>query len=93
MQVSDNNLQEDSSGTNKYCKEAMEIILEALVCDESPATQKNSAFILSNLGGTYAWTGEPYTVAWLVKKAGLISLHHKNIIRNIDWSDQSIQVS
>ncbi|KAL8158011.1 hypothetical protein AgCh_002645 [Apium graveolens] len=82
---------EDSSGTSKYCKEAMEIILEALVCDDSPATQKDSAFILSNLGGTYAWTGEPYTVAWLVKKAGLISLHHKNIIRNIDWSDQCIQ--
>ncbi|KAK1387571.1 putative E3 ubiquitin-protein ligase LIN-1 [Heracleum sosnowskyi] len=81
---------EDSSDTSIYCKEAMEIILEALVCDDNPATQ-NSAFILSNLGGTYAWTGEPYTVAWLVKKAGLVSLHHKNIIRNIDWSDQSIQ--
>lgn len=93
MNPGNNNFQEDSSGTVIYREEAMEVLLESLTCEENPATQKLSAFILSNLGGTYAWTGEPYTIAWLVKKAGLISLHHKNMIRSVDWSDESLQVT
>lgn len=75
-----------------FREEAMEVLLESMVCEENSATQILSAFILSNLGGTYSWTGEPYTVAWLVKKAGLTSLYHRNMIRNFDWLDQSLQV-
>ena len=82
---------EDSSGRSMFREEAMEVLLESMVCEENSATQILSAFILSNLGGTYSWTGEPYTVAWLVKKAGLTSLYHRNMIRNFDWLDQSLQ--
>ncbi|CAK9138979.1 unnamed protein product [Ilex paraguariensis] len=82
---------EDSRGKSIYREEAVEALLESLTCEENSATQQLSAFILSNIGGTYSWTGEPYTVAWLVKKAGLTSIHHRNIIRNFDWLDQSLQ--
>ena len=51
-----------------------------------------SASILSTIGGTFAWTGEPYTVAWLLKKVGLSS-DHQNMIKSINWLDQSLQVS
>lgn len=71
----------------------MQVLLKYLTSEESSDMQLLSAFILSNLGGTYAWTGEPYTVAWLVKKAGLTSLYHWNMIRNFNWSDKSLQVS
>lgn len=70
----------------------MEVLLESLASEGSPSTKALSAFILSNLGGTYAWTGEPYTVAWLLKKTGLTSSRHRNMIRNFDWSDPSLQV-
>ncbi|KAA8527444.1 hypothetical protein F0562_034841 [Nyssa sinensis] len=82
---------EDSSGRSIFREEAVEVLLESVICEENSAAQQLSALILSNLGGTYAWTGEPYTVAWLVKKAGLTSLHHRNMIRNFDWFDQSLQ--
>ncbi|OVA00222.1 WD40 repeat [Macleaya cordata] len=84
---------EDSSGRSIFREEAIEVLLESIVSEESSATQILSAFILSNLGGTYAWTGEPYTAAWMVIKTGLTSLHHRNMIRNFDWSDQSLQDS
>ncbi|KAK1418987.1 hypothetical protein QVD17_28141 [Tagetes erecta] len=70
---------------------AIETLLESLICEENSDSQQLAAFILSNIGGTYAWTGEPYTIAWLVKKAGLNSMLHKNIIKNIDWSDDTLQ--
>lgn len=76
-----------------YREEAVKALLESLTCEENSAKQALSAFILSNIGGTYSWTGEPYTVAWLAKRAGLTSLHHKNIIKNYDFSDESLQVS
>ncbi|KAF8387859.1 hypothetical protein HHK36_026521 [Tetracentron sinense] len=82
---------EDSSAKSVFREEAMEVLLESVASEESSAPQRLSAFILSNLGGTFAWTGEPYTAAWLVKKTGLTSLYHKNMIRNIDWLDQSLQ--
>ncbi|KAL7596995.1 hypothetical protein Lser_V15G30708 [Lactuca serriola] len=70
---------------------AIEAFLEALTCEENLETQQLAAFIFSNLGGTYSWTGEPYTIAWLLKKAGLNSMLHKNIVKNIDWSDDTLQ--
>ncbi|XP_059632741.1 putative E3 ubiquitin-protein ligase LIN-1 isoform X2 [Cornus florida] len=82
---------EDLSSRSIFREEAMEVLLESVTCEENSADQQLSAFILSNLGGTYAWTGEPYTVAWLLKKAGLTSLQHRNMIRNFDWLDQSLQ--
>lgn len=54
--------------------------------------QSLSASILSNLGGTFSWTGEPYTVAWLLRKVGLSS-DHQNMIKSFNWFDQSLQVN
>ncbi|XP_051127099.1 putative E3 ubiquitin-protein ligase LIN-1 isoform X3 [Andrographis paniculata] len=82
---------EDASVKCIYREEAAEAILDSLRCEESPATQALSSFILANLGGTYSWTGEPYTVAWLVKKTGLTSAHHRNLIKNYDFLDQCLQ--
>lgn len=62
-----------------------------MACEEIPAMQLLSASILSTLGGTFAWTGEPYTVAWLLRKVGLSS-DHQNMIKSFDWFDQSLQV-
>ncbi|KAL1320911.1 putative E3 ubiquitin-protein ligase LIN-1 isoform X2 [Arachis ipaensis] len=70
--------------------EAVKVLLRALVSQESSA-QILSASILSNLAGTYAWTGEPYTAAWLLRKTGLNSPYHHNMIRNFNWLDQSLQ--
>ncbi|KAI3505102.1 hypothetical protein L1887_27007 [Cichorium endivia] len=70
---------------------AIEAFFESITCEENLDTQQLAAFMLSNIGGTYSWTGEPYTIAWLVKKAGLNSMLHKNIVKNIDWSDDTLQ--
>ena len=35
---------------------------------------------------------EPYTLAWLVKKAGLTSPYHRNMIRKSNWLDKSLHV-
>ena len=86
-------MQGNSNGQSVFREEAMQVLLKYLASEESSDTQLLSAFILSNLGGTYAWTGEPYTVAWLVKKAGLTSSYHRNMIRNFNWLDKSLQVS
>ncbi|XP_017975654.1 PREDICTED: putative E3 ubiquitin-protein ligase LIN-1 isoform X1 [Theobroma cacao] len=82
---------ENSSSKSVFRKEAMQVLLQSIASEESSNSQLLSAFILSNIGGTYAWTGESYTVAWLVKKAGLTSMYHRNMIRNFDWLDQSLQ--
>ncbi|KAI3469373.1 hypothetical protein Pfo_026036 [Paulownia fortunei] len=82
---------EDTSAKCIYREEAAEALLESLTCEDSPTTQTLSAFILSNLGGTYSWTGEPYTMAWLVKKTGLTLAYHRNLIKNYDFLDQSLQ--
>ncbi|PIA61365.1 hypothetical protein AQUCO_00300721v1 [Aquilegia coerulea] len=81
---------EDSSGKSIFRDEAMEVLLKAMISEQS-SKQVLSASILSNIGGTYAWAGEPYTAAWLVKRIGLTSNRHRNMIRNFDWSDQSLQ--
>ncbi|KAL9161312.1 hypothetical protein ABFS82_07G013400 [Erythranthe guttata] len=82
---------EDTFAKCMYREEAANALLESLACDESSSTQALSAFILSNLGGTYSWTGEPYTTAWLVKKTVLPSANHMNLIKNYDFLDQSMQ--
>ncbi|KAK6803632.1 hypothetical protein RDI58_001416 [Solanum bulbocastanum] len=82
---------EETSGKFVYCEEAMEALLKSVSCEENSATQALSAFILSNLGGTCSWSGEPYTIPWLLKKAGLTSLPHKNMIKNVDFSDKCLQ--
>ncbi|XP_019237489.1 PREDICTED: putative E3 ubiquitin-protein ligase LIN-1 isoform X2 [Nicotiana attenuata] len=82
---------EETSSKFVYCEEAMEALLESVTCEENSATQALSAFILSNFGGTCSWSGEPYTIPWLLKKAGLTSLQHKNMIKNVDFSDQCLQ--
>ncbi|KAE9598671.1 putative transcription factor WD40-like family [Lupinus albus] len=73
-----------------FREEAVQILLIALASEES-SEQILSASILSNLAGTYAWSGEPYTAAWLLRKTGLTSPYHQNIIRNFNWLDQSLQ--
>ena len=85
-------LQDDSLGKSVFKEEAMEVLLEALESEETASTHVLSGFILSNLGGTYAWTGEPYTAAWLVKKGGLSSNSQRNMIKNVDWCDPCLQV-
>ncbi|KAI5581095.1 hypothetical protein BDE02_08G198200 [Populus trichocarpa] len=82
---------EESSEKGSFKEEAIQVILKSVDSEVSSPTQQLSAFIFANLGGTYAWTGEPYTVAWLVKKAGLTSLCHRNMIRNYDWLNQNLQ--
>lgn len=86
------NFQEETSSKFVYCEEAMEAVLASVTCEENSATEALSAFILSNFGGTCSWSGEPYTIPWLLKKAGLTSLQHKNMIKNVDFSDQCLQV-
>lgn len=71
---------------------AIKTLLESLTCEGNPDAQQLAAYILSNLGGTYAWSGESYTIAWLVKKTGLNSMLHKNMVKNIDWLDDTLQV-
>ncbi|XP_017697411.2 putative E3 ubiquitin-protein ligase LIN-1 isoform X2 [Phoenix dactylifera] len=84
---------EHSSGNSAFREEAIEILLESVASEENCSTQTLAAFIFSNLGGTYSWTGEPYTAAWLVKRAGLASVHHRNMIRKVDWFDPCLQDS
>ncbi|CAL0301615.1 unnamed protein product [Lupinus luteus] len=75
-----------------FREEAVQILLRALGSEES-SEQILSAYILSNLSGTYDWTGEPYKAAWLLRKTGLTSPCHQNMIRNFNWLDKSLQVS
>ncbi|XVF38737.1 hypothetical protein REPUB_Repub20aG0127400 [Reevesia pubescens] len=82
---------ENSTGKSMFTEMAMQVLLQSIASEETSTSQLLSAFILSNIGGTYSWTGESYTVAWLVKKSGLTSLYHRNMIRNFDWLDQSLQ--
>ncbi|XP_008789861.4 putative E3 ubiquitin-protein ligase LIN-1 isoform X1 [Phoenix dactylifera] len=84
---------EHASGKSVFKEEAMEVLLESVASEEDCSTQTLAAFILSNLGGTYSWTGEPYTAAWLVKRAGLTSVHHRHMIRKVDWFDPCLQDS
>lgn len=80
----------NSPDKGMFREEAVQIILRAMTSEES-SEQILSASILSNLAGTYAWTGESYTAAWLLRKTGLTSPYHQNMIRNFNWLDQSLQ--
>ncbi|KAK3441105.1 hypothetical protein EUGRSUZ_B01598 [Eucalyptus grandis] len=81
---------ENQSGSSMFVEVAMKVLLESLTPNEDLKMHQLSAFIVANLGGTYSWTGEPYTVAWLVRKAGLTSVRHRNMIKEFDWEDQSL---
>ncbi|CAD5322314.1 unnamed protein product [Arabidopsis thaliana] len=82
----------DSPPENKkYRNEATRALLDAVTYSEGSNMQLLSTFILANIGGTYSWTGEPYTAAWLMKRGGLTSISHMNMIRNINWSDECLQ--
>lgn len=83
---------QNSPGKSVFSEIAIQVLLNGLASQES-SEQMVSASILSNLAGTYAWTGEPYTAAWLLKKTGLTSPYCQNMIRNFNWLDQSLQVS
>ncbi|KAK3189543.1 hypothetical protein Dsin_029104 [Dipteronia sinensis] len=83
---------ENLAGSRSVFREKpMQVLLKSVASEESSSSQLLSSFILANIGGTFSSTGEPYTIAWLVKKAGLISLCHQNLIKDFDWLDQSLQ--
>lgn len=84
--------QDNCSTTSLLKEEAVQVLLRSVACEETSSMQLLSASILSTIGGTFSWTGEPYTVAWLLKKVGLSS-DHQNMIKSFDWLDQSLQVS
>ncbi|WVZ98217.1 hypothetical protein U9M48_043685, partial [Paspalum notatum var. saurae] len=84
-------LMEKSDGRSVFQDEAVEVLLDSLSSQENGRVQALSASFLSNLGGTYSWSGESYTAALLAKKAGLTSTYHRNTIRNIDWLDSCLQ--
>ncbi|AQK85238.1 Transducin/WD40 repeat-like superfamily protein [Zea mays] len=84
-------MMERSDGRSVFQDEAMEVLLDSLSSQENSRVQALSACFLSNLGGTYSWSGESYTAAWLTKKAGLTSTSQRNTIRNIDWLDSCLQ--
>ncbi|KAG9443806.1 hypothetical protein H6P81_015146 [Aristolochia fimbriata] len=82
---------EDLGGKSIFREEAVEVLLEAVTSEGNPDMQIVSAFVLSNLGGTFSDTGEPYTAAWLLQKMGLSSSCHRNMIKHFDWSDKVLQ--
>ncbi|XP_072996839.1 putative E3 ubiquitin-protein ligase LIN-1 isoform X2 [Typha latifolia] len=84
---------ENSNGKSLFREEAIEVLLESVASEENCSIQALGAFILSNLGGTYSWMGESYTAAFLVKKTGLTSISHRNMIRNVEWLDPCLQDS
>ncbi|KAG0500065.1 hypothetical protein HPP92_000137 [Vanilla planifolia] len=84
---------EGTKGTKVFRQEAVGALIEAVVRGDDHSMQSFSSFLLSNLGGTFSWTGESYTAAWLLKKAGLTSACHRNMVRDIDWLDPCLQGS
>ncbi|CAN6333354.1 unnamed protein product [Urochloa humidicola] len=84
-------MMEKSDGRSVFQDEVMEVLLDSLSSHENSRVQALSASFLSNLGGTYSWSGESYTTAWIAKKAGLTSTFHRNTIRSIDWLDSCLQ--
>ena len=83
---------QNPQGQSAFRDEAVQVLLRSLA-SQGASEQMLSALILSNLSGTYAWTGEPHTAAWLLRKTGLTSIYHQNMIRNFNWSEPSLQVS
>lgn len=85
-------MQEGKKGRSVFAEAAIGPLLDSVVTGENPSMGSLSSFILSNIGGTFAWTGESYTAAWLVNKAGLKDSFHRNMVRDIDWLDPSLEV-
>ncbi|KAH0933934.1 hypothetical protein HID58_011051 [Brassica napus] len=85
------NVLESPPESKRFRNEATRALLEAVTDSECSNMQILSTLILSNIGGTYSWKGEPYTAAWLMKRGGLSSMSHMNMIRNINWSDECLQ--
>ncbi|KFK38151.1 hypothetical protein AALP_AA3G075800 [Arabis alpina] len=85
------NAMDSPPDSKKFRNEATRALLDAVTYNEDSKMQILSTFILSNIGGTYSWSGEPYTSAWLMKRGGLTSMSHMNMIRNINWSDECLQ--
>ncbi|ESQ49346.1 hypothetical protein EUTSA_v10019914mg [Eutrema salsugineum] len=77
--------------SKKFRNEATRALIDAVTYSKGSNMQLLSTFILSNIGGTYSWKGEPYTAAWLMKRGGLTSMSHMNMIRDINWSDECLQ--
>jgi hypothetical protein len=75
-----------------FREEAIFVLLDAVSSEENCGTQALAAHIISNLAGTHSWGGESYTAAWLLKKAGLVSFVHRNMVRNVDWPEPCLQV-
>jgi hypothetical protein len=75
-----------------FRKEAISVLLDAVSSEENCGTQALAAHIISNLAGTHSWGGESYTAAWLLKKVGLVSTIHRNMVRNVNWLDPCLQV-
>lgn len=85
-------MQESSSGKSAFREKPLQVLLKAAESEDNSSLQLLSSSILANIGGTFSWTGEPYTVAWLVKRAGLSSFCLQNLIKDFDWLDHSLQV-
>ncbi|KAH9320860.1 hypothetical protein KI387_015499 [Taxus chinensis] len=81
----------DSQGQSLFREEAVEVLLAALSCKESISAQISSAAVLSSLAGRFTYIGEPSTVAWLVKKAGLSWAKQKYISGDLDCLDHGMQ--
>ncbi|KAJ4775867.1 Transducin/WD40 repeat-like superfamily protein [Rhynchospora pubera] len=80
-----------ASTKTMFREEAMAVLLDSVSSEENCGTQALAAHIISNLSGTHSWGGESYTAALLLKKAGLVSTSHRNMIRNVDWLEPCLQ--
>jgi hypothetical protein len=69
QQVSFPFLKEKSDGRSIFKDEAMEILLDSLSSQENNRLQALAATFLSNLGGTYSWSRESYTVCMASKES------------------------
>lgn len=85
--------QVESQGQSIFRDEAVEVLLAALSCEDSTSAQTSSSKVLASLGGRFSYTGEPATVAWLIKKAGLSPANQKYISGDLGRLDHCMQVT
>ncbi|KAK8982686.1 hypothetical protein V6N11_046599 [Hibiscus sabdariffa] len=71
------------TGKSVFQEEAMQVLFQSLASEES-TLQLLSAFVLSNIGGTYSWTGESNTVAWLGLKSQIKRVARESLM-TIAW--------
>ncbi|XP_020570804.1 putative E3 ubiquitin-protein ligase LIN-1 isoform X2 [Phalaenopsis equestris] len=86
-------IMEGTKCRSMFAEAAIGALLDSVETGENPSLQSLSSFILSNIGGTFAWTGESYTAAWLLNKAGLKDSFHRNLVKYVDWLDPCLQDS